>query len=176
MSQTVIENNALCKNWVGCTRCTPWPSLRTHYAVSQAWPGRVVAPSRPCRRLGWPCRRLYHDTPSTKAMRVHCVLRYCACRRPKRCIVAHHGRVAACIAAILRYKSRPQPRYKVCIVTRPPCQAMRARAAARPARRLAISWPISWPCHAVSWAWPGRSVACCCTPKTAMSRYNSIVS
>ena len=163
------------------------PCRRPSLAVSQAWPGRVVAPSRQCRRHrrscrrpARPCRRLYRDTPSTKAMRARRVACCRGCRSPKRRIVAHRGHVAACIAAILRYKSRPYPQYKVCIVTRPlvkPC----ARALSH-APRVGLSYRgllmvVSWrrlgrvveqaqPCRgrvlAVSWS-PGYAQDCCVT-------------
>ena len=112
------------------------------------------SPSWPCCKHRWPCprprrlcRRLCRDTPSTKAMRARRVAHYYSCRSPKCRIVAHRGCVAACIATILRYKSRPQPRYKVCIVTRPLLagQSYRGlyRGPATPCRGcgLAVSWP-----------------------------------
>ena len=60
MSQIVTQNSTLSQNWVGCTRCTPWPSLRAQVVrTPRAGPcrgthwRRVVAVPRPCQSL-WP--------------------------------------------------------------------------------------------------------------------------
>ena len=173
LTQPVRTGRAHCSRWAPCrgVRCAvSWPPPRSYR-------GRA----RLCRKPGRPYRRLYHDTPSTKAMRAHRVVRYHACRSPKRRIMAHHGRVAACIAAILQYKSRSQPRYKVCIVTCPlarPCSRAlpHAQRAGPPYRGLliAISWrrldcvvAESWPCR-------GPWLRTPALPSLAVSRYNQL--
>ena len=55
-------------------------------------------------------------------------------QRPYAVSQGFERRIAACIAAILRHKSRPQPRYNFCIAT-PSSARPRMRAAARPYAR-----------------------------------------
>ena len=104
-------------------------------------------PGRPCCRLGWLCRNLYRDIPSTKVMRacrvVHC--RMCrstpaSCRRALRA-------VSQPLAALHRDTRSPpsQPRYNYYIAT----QLSAARTARRIVGHLAVSWPSS-----------GRVMAC----------------
>ena len=155
LTQPVRTGRAHCSRWAPCrgVRCAvSWPPPRLYR-------GRA----RLCRKPGRPYRRLYHDTHSTKAMRAHRVVRYRACRRPKRRIMAHHGRVAACIAAILQYKSCSQPRYKVCIMTCPlarPC----SRGLPHAQRRPAVSWPFNSHIVAQARLCRGRVVALGCAP------------
>ena len=95
--------------------------------------------------------------------------------------MVHHGRVAACIAAILQYKSRSQQRYKVCIMTCPlarPCSRAlpHAQRAGPPYRGLliAISWRRLGCVVAESWPCRGPWLCTPALPSLAVSRYNQL--
>ena len=136
--------------------------------MSQAWPDHVAG-----------LARLYRGPVSPRAL-----ARYCA---PYRRLLGHvAGRCISALAALYHDPdSPPQPRYKilyrgpplarplaVSLPKRPPPSHdtnlyhdspwpshARARATACPTCRPAVSLPVSWPYHTVSWAWPGRIVA-----------------
>ena len=115
-----------------------WPCRRPGLAVSQAWPGRVVAPSRPCRRHRRSCHR-----PSLGRITAVPRAPLCALCRAYRSSVRR-------IAALLRAASRYNPATKLPPVT---IQFIISRHSP-PARPRAHALPtVSWPPLAVSWAW-----------------------
>ena len=93
----MTQNSALSQNWFGCTRCTPWPSLRTqavHPAPRPTLSLCVLVVSRLYRSLwptvsqdpsavSWPCRWV-----NTRAA----ARRVAACGRPCRRLL---GRIVA---------------------------------------------------------------------------------
>ena len=162
-----------------------------------------MAPSRPCGRHVLPCLRAHaravapcrsfstfalgHNTrivlqdnslcAHARSCRTHCA----PCRALTgavswSCPRPYHGP-----STLYRDpKSPPQPRYKICIATQLSSHAARAYAAARPCAQPALSWPVSWPYHAVSWVWPGRIVSSplhvparpCAASQPYLSQYN----
>ena len=137
MSQTVTQNSALSQNWVGCTRCTPWPSLRAqaaHPALRPTLSRCVVVVPRPCSSL-WPT---VSQSPSVVSWLCHCVHERAAARRVvsplSRIVALSLGARARCCApcrstlhAVSPGVSRHTPAAKplpschdtiICIVTR----------------------------------------------------------
>ena len=121
-----------------------WPPPRLYRG--QARPYRCQA--RPCSKPGRPCRRLYRNTPITKAMRAHRVARCRACRSPpmssRKALSAVSQPRLHCImtqghpsATIQRFVSRlsPWPSHALAHCRMPCAQA----------GRLAVSWVVSWP-------------------------------
>ena len=83
-------------------------------------------------------------------------------------------RIAALAALYRDTTVAPQPRYNVLYHDTPWPSHASARAVVRPAHRPAVSWLVSWPYHAGSWAWPGRVVAPAAMLSCPVSRYNPL--
>ena len=134
--------------------------------------------------LGWVHRVHTQRTQAAGPLRAHCakagrVVGLCpavSCRGSvvglAECAVSRASLrriVARCYAVSQRSAVVSQPKVarlshdtEFCIVTSA-SQVMRARAPA-----------VSWPYHAVSWAWPGRIVAPAAVPSCPVSRYNPL--
>ena len=158
MIQTVTQNGALSQNWVKCTRCTPkgpratrtlrldrlqaarWALCRVALSVV-SWPpsgrvagrvacyatGSVVAPwsrYKICITTQFPAERTTRRVARLAACRVHCGV----CHRAP----------TSCRSPCRDTKAAPPPQYKTLYRDTPSGQAG-ARAAARPARRPAVS-------------------------------------
>ena len=156
----------------------PECTLRMHCTVSQAWPGRVASLALAVLQA-WPlsCRGAHPGPVACIGSHIIARTRALAHRdtnivsRPwppvARRVVAHpvpYRRASCAVSQPCCAVSRPkgcltQPRYKILYRDlRQPGHA-RVGAIARLARRPAVLWPVSWPYHAVSWAWPGRIMA-----------------
>ena len=180
MSQTVTQNNTLSQNWVGSTRCTPWPSLRT-LRQSRPCRGHVVGM---CPAISWlvagrvaACIAT-HPAPRPSSRRVAC---YRSCRSaPTSCHKepsAYRSPWLYCIATQGRRLATIQSLYR----DTPPGQAMRARAATRPARCHTYRRPLSRsyrrpPGHVVVMLWPCRGRVPCAQAilPSPMSRHNPL--
>ena len=148
-------------------------------AVSWLVASRVAGlAGRPCRKPSRSCRSLYRDTPSTKAMHAPCralprvLLRLCAVSQG----VERH--IAAPGYTISRHKVAPQPRYKVCIVTRPLARPY-ARVRCRKPR---AAWPyrrpyraLILPCRGLSRPYHGRVPYANCALCYPVSRYKNCI-
>ena len=108
--------------------------------------------------------------------RAHCALCRASCRACRSVPEPCRRALLRCITALLRrivtQKVRPSHDTKFVSRLTPNGQAMRARAAACPACRPAVSQgllAVSWSCRDVLLAvsWPP-----CCAPSPAVSRYN----
>ena len=192
--QTVTHNSALSQNWVGCTRCTPWPSLRAlspgRPCLAVSWLalvqcrrpstgyvagplGRIVAVSM-CARASWadrivahqaPCRGLSRDTPSSQAS-------------------APCHDTLVCIVTRLANQTVRLSRYKDCIVTQPPAVSPSLMSRDKTLYRDTLHQPG---CARACCRMPLRAagpvvasfgrvvgVAQSPAPRTAVSRYNSL--
>ena len=162
----------------------PASTLRLHCVVSQAWPGRVAGLARPCRRPG---STMLQAPPTVSLRSVHSgapCCRPCAARRVAHCIVAQ-GAVSHASSAVSWHSlcrivvppptvsclsrdttRRPSYNTPIRIATQSPSSQALVRAA-RPARKLAVSWLVS----AISWLCPRSyrgpcylSMRACCAP------------
>ena len=123
-----------------------WASCRgVRWVVSWPHPQPYCGKARPCRKPGRPCRRLYRDTPSTKAIHGASCRALSCVSQPQ---APYHGAPWPC-------RSLYRSPWLHCIATErspssatilqlyrdtPLGQAMQARAAACPARRPTVSW------------------------------------
>ena len=125
----MTQNSALRQNWVGCTRCTPWPSLRVQAmrttprpAMSRSCRGHVVGL---CPAVSWLvvgrvaslAGHVVGLDPASRALRA----------------LSHASLAVSRIVSQRKVVSqplyrRPLSRYKLCIVTQAPV-----------ARRLCVS-------------------------------------
>ena len=134
----MTQNSALSQNWVGCTRCTPWPNLSaqaSRHTPRLAVSHRVVAMPQPCcsmwPKVSWPCRRPprpYHGrvTARTRTL-LRDVSQHTAAVSPG---VSRHtpasNPLPSChdtiICIVTRFANQTSllSRYKDCVVTQPP--------------------------------------------------------
>ena len=148
------------------------PCRRPGLAVSQAWPGRVAAPTHAlARHVGGRVLRTVSRTIS---------LRRAPCREPS---TSYHGASPGRVAYVMRYnptaKQPPCHDTIYCIATHSPTARSCVRAplapcAGRPCRGASRSY------HgrvvALSWAWPGRIMALWLRPVSCHVTIQSIVS
>ena len=149
---------------------------QVHTLAQPACTGREhwaqAARTVPCRGAQWRRIVAQHRPCSRPPVAVSPRARARPCALPS----LYRSTAARCIAIQPSNQAASDHDTIYCIATQSPSNQALACAPLALERGLAVSWPISWPYHTVSWAWPGRIVAFPYAPRTVMSRYNSIVS
>ena len=167
MFQTVTQNSALSQNWVGCTRCTPWPNLRAHWRALH----HVASLARPCCSLwpivSWPCRRfgpaVSQRTPGRVALYAEPapLPRPCSLLRVSQLPTLYRGTSLGHVVPVSRYNPAAKP---------PSCNdTIYCIATHSPAARPLCA---GWPCHGLARLCRGPL---CCAPSHACHDTNHCI-